>query len=126
MSCCGGSCGCGGKKSQTEKDTHSELRGRGVGKLCPVCDTLYLASGPFFKKNSSGPDTTYCTRCLLKTKTVWAYLPKCWCGATIRPRDVTCAYHGHLICRCYKDNMPCRGWHDYSALFADERGCKHG
>lgn len=116
MSCCGGSCGCEKKEDVSKKkDAHLELRE--VGVLCPVCNAPYFASGPFFKKNSSGPDTAYCTRCLVKTKMVWAYLPKCWCGATIRPRDVTCGYHGHLICKCHKDNMPCRGWHDYTERF---------
>lgn len=109
--CCGGR-GC------TKEDAH--LESREVGKLCPVDDAEYLASGPFFKKNSIGLDMIYCTGCLVKTKMVWAYLPKCWCGATIHPRDVTCGYHGHLICQCSKDIMPCPGWHDYTEKFAEK------
>lgn len=118
MGCRSGSCGCGGKKSEAEKDTRPELRGREVGKLCSVCDAEYLASGPFFKKNSVGLDTTYCVDC--GEQEVWAYLAKCWCGATIRPRDRRCHREGHRIC-CMLCSIYCRGyWHDFSELFVEQ------
>lgn len=117
MSCCHGGCGCE-KKEGAPKKKDARLKSREVGKLCPVCDAEYLASGPFFKKNSVGLDTTHCVDCGMQE--VWAYLPKCWCGMTIRPRDTHCAYHGHQVCRYECGSCP--GWHDYSSLFVDKRG----
>lgn len=119
MSCCGGSCGCG-KNKVAPKNKDARLESREVGKLCPVCDAEYLASGPFFKKNSVGLDTTYCVDCGMQE--VWAYLAKCWCGAVIRPRDRHCYKEGHGICCPGTLCSPycCGHWHDFSERFVKE------
>ncbi|MDO8600347.1 MAG: hypothetical protein Q7R73_01850 [bacterium] len=89
---------------------------RDTGKLCPVCDEEYLASGPFVKGKSHGLDTTYCIEC--GKETVWAYRPKCHCGATIDPRDRHCQRNKHRVCKC--DSIFCPLWHDYSEKFVEK------
>jgi hypothetical protein len=114
MSCCGGSCGCNKDRDLPDvikKKPRLELRD--VAKLCPEFNAAYLASGSFVKRNSKGPDTTYCRAC--GTQEVLAYLPKCWCGLTIHPGDQYCWYHGHEVCRC-ENKAECPDWHDYSEM----------
>lgn len=97
------------------------LRGRNVGKLCPVCNEEYLLQDGVRLPALSGDEgltKEYCTQCSPKTEMVRAYLPKCWCGMTIQPRDRNCAYRGHRVCRC--DSIFCPGWHDYSRLFVQK------
>lgn len=125
MSCCGGSCGCGENAHMggcEEKiilpDIDKLVRevARGKAKICPQCDSAYLAVVPV-PMQPLRDISIYCTEC--GTEEAWAYLPLCWCGATIRPRDKYCHYQKHAVCSC-TDKAACPGWHDYTEKFAEK------
>ncbi len=94
---------------------------RDTRKLCPVCDEEYLSQDSVrlpVLPGDEGLTKEYCTVCAPNTEMVRAYMPKCWCGMTIRPRDKNCRYHGHRVCQC--DSIFCPLWHDYSEKFVEK------
>lgn len=115
MNCCHGGCGCEKKVIFPDIDKIIREVAREKAKVCPQCNSTYLAMVPV-PMQPLRDIPTHCTEC--GAEEVWAYLPFCWCGAAMRPRDTYCHYHGHAICRC-KDKAACPGWHDYSSRFID-------